>query len=77
MKEQYSTLGIIGTIFEIDQNNFCSRGGILETSSLGPFAAGIFYKCSRRCPDCKGEFKKTNFIDMAKGGGYSEFSPIK
>lgn len=74
MEKENSTLN---AMLEINQDKFCSRGGILETSALGPFAAGIFYKCNRQCSDCTGHLKKTNYLDMTKGGNYSSFSPVK
>ncbi len=58
----------------IDQDEFCPYcDGQLETSSDGIFIAGIFYICK----NCGKKYKKTNYLDMTKGGGYFQLAPIE
>ena len=50
----------------MDQDTIClTCEGKLETFPRGPFASGIFYKCS----DCGEEFQKRNIFDFHTGKG--------
>lgn len=58
----------------INQDKFCHYcDGTLETSGKSIFAAGIFYICK----ECGKQFKKTKYVDIAKGLSYFQLVEIK